>query len=140
MAEASHTTVIGPDTKIKGEMTFESTARLLGTFEGKIQAKGELQVADSAQCRASVDAGKVLVDGLVEGNINARERVELTARAKMKGDLVSTKLVVADGATFVGHVTVGPEAAKMAGSSGGGSAASSIEGKPADTRVTPPNR
>ncbi len=135
MADASHTTVIGPDTKIKGEMTFESTARLLGQFEGKIQAKGELQVADSAQCRASVDAGKVVVDGLVEGNINARERVELTARAKMKGDLVAAKLVVADGATFVGHVTVGPEAGKM-----GGTAASSIESKPADTRVTPPNR
>ena len=36
------TTVIGADTHIKGDMTFETTARLLGTFEGKIASKGEL--------------------------------------------------------------------------------------------------
>ncbi|MBL9032392.1 MAG: polymer-forming cytoskeletal protein [Phycisphaerae bacterium] len=110
MPEPTQTTVIGPDTKIKGEMSFDNTARILGQFEGKIVAKGELQIADTAACRAAVEAGKVLVDGLVDGNITARERVELTARAKMKGDLVASKLVVAEGASFVGHVTVGPDA------------------------------
>jgi cytoskeletal protein CcmA (bactofilin family) len=110
----NQTTIIGADTHIKGDMTFDSTARLLGTFEGRISAKGELQIADSAACRASVEATKVLVDGTVEGNVTARERVELTAKAKVKGDLVATKLVVAEGASFVGHVTVGPDAAKAA--------------------------
>ncbi len=114
MPDPTQTTVIAADTKIKGEMSFENTARLLGQFEGKINAKGELQIADGAACRAAVEAGKVMVDGLVEGNISARERVELTGRAKMKGDLVAAKLVVAEGAAFVGHVTVGPDAAKAA--------------------------
>ncbi len=114
MPDPTQTTVIAADTKIKGEMSFENTARLLGQFEGKINAKGELQIADGAACRAAVEAGKVMVDGLVEGNINAREKVELTGRAKMKGDLIAAKLVVAEGASFVGHVTVGPEAAKAA--------------------------
>jgi cytoskeletal protein CcmA (bactofilin family) len=113
MAEAvPQTTIIGNDTHIKGEMTFEGSARILGTFEGKISAKGELHVADGASCKASVEAGKVTVDGAVEGNVSARERVELTARARMKGDLVAAKLLVAEGAAFVGHVTVGPEAGK----------------------------
>lgn len=107
-------TVIGPDTKITGEMSFDGTARILGTFEGKIAAKGELQVASGATCRAAVDAQKVIVDGVVDGNVNARERVELTSKAKMTGDLVATKLVVAEGASFVGHCTVGPDAAKGA--------------------------
>jgi cytoskeletal protein CcmA (bactofilin family) len=128
MPEPSQTTVIGADTKIKGEMSFDSTARLLGHFDGKITAKGELQIADGAQCKASVEASKVIVDGLVEGNINAREKVELTARAKMKGDLVASKLVVADGAAFNGHVSVGPDAAKH--TPGGGTIPSSMEGKP----------
>jgi cytoskeletal protein CcmA (bactofilin family) len=114
MAETTQATVIGADTHIKGEMTFGGTARLLGTFEGKISAKGELHVADGASCKAAVDAGKVTVDGLVEGNVHAGDRVELTARAKMRGDLVATKLLVAEGASFVGHVTVGPDAAKLA--------------------------
>lgn len=121
MAETGNqTTIIGADTQIKGEMTFEGAARLLGIFEGKISAKGELHVADGASCKAAVDAGKVTVDGSVEGNVTARERVELTARARMKGDLVAAKLLVAEGASFVGHVTVGPEAGKGMGTNAAG--------------------
>ena len=117
-ANQPQTTVIGPDTHIKGEMTFEGSAKLLGNFEGKISAKGELLVADGASCKASVDAARVSIDGLVEGNVTARERVELSARAQMKGDLVTPKLLVAEGATFVGHVTVGPESANKFGKMG----------------------
>jgi len=112
---ATQTTVIGADTHIKGDMTFESIARLLGTFEGKITSKGELQVASGASCRAAVEAGKVTIDGEIEGNVTARERVELTAKAKVKGDMVAARLVVAEGAAFVGHLTVGPDAAKSLG-------------------------
>jgi cytoskeletal protein CcmA (bactofilin family) len=136
MADPTNTTVIGADTHIKGDMTFDSTARLLGTFEGKITSKGELQVANGATCRASVEASKVLVDGEVDGNLAARERVELTAKAKMKGDLVSARLVVAEGAAFTGHVTVGPDATKAFPS--GGTAPSMTEAKPAGMATTAP--
>jgi len=111
-ATAPQTTVIGPDTHIKGDMTFDGTARLLGTFEGTITAKGELQIANGATCKAAVDAAKVTVDGDVDGNVTARDRVELTAKAKVKGDLIASRLVVAEGASIVGHVSIGPDAAK----------------------------
>jgi cytoskeletal protein CcmA (bactofilin family) len=109
---ANHTTVIGPDTHIKGDMTFDHTARILGSFEGSISAKGELQIAEGAKCKATVEASKVVVDGAVEGNLTGRDRVELTAKARMKGDLVTARLVVAEGAAFVGHCTVGSDATK----------------------------
>jgi cytoskeletal protein CcmA (bactofilin family) len=114
---SAHTTVIGPDTTIKGEMTFEGAARILGNFEGKISAKGDLHIADGASCKASVDAARVTIDGTVEGNVSARERVELTAKAKMKGDLNAARLLVAEGAVFTGHVSVGPEAANRSAAS-----------------------
>ena len=134
MAETgTQTTIIGSDTHIKGDMTFDGTAKLLGTFEGKITAKGDLHVADGATCRAVVEAGKVTVDGTVDGNVTARERIELTGKAKMKGDLISARLLVAEGASFVGHCTVGPEATKggattYTGAASGGAIA---EAKPA---------
>jgi cytoskeletal protein CcmA (bactofilin family) len=109
---SGQTTIIGADTHIKGDMTFDGAAKLLGTFEGKITAKGDLHIAEGATCRAVVDAGRVTVDGTVDGNVTARERVELTAKAKMKGDLVTAKLLVAEGASFVVHCTVGADAAK----------------------------
>jgi cytoskeletal protein CcmA (bactofilin family) len=132
MAETTNqTTIIGPDTHIKGEMSFDNTAKLLGSFEGQITAKGELQVAEGAKCKATVEASRVTVDGSVEGNMIARERVSLNANAAMKGDLTAAKLVVAEGAVFVGHVKVGPDAAK------GGTGAQTAEAKPTATRAEP---
>lgn len=107
MADNREITVIGADTHIKGEMSFGSTARVLGTFEGTITAKGEIHVADGATCKASIEAATVSVDGVVEGNVTAHDKLMLNAKARMKGDLIAPTLVVAEGAEFVGHVTVG---------------------------------
>jgi cytoskeletal protein CcmA (bactofilin family) len=125
MAETSDTsTVIGSDTHIKGEMSFDNSARILGKFEGTINAKGKLHVADGASCKAQVQAGAVVVDGQVEGNISANDSIHLNAKSKLIGDLVASKLVVAEGAALNGHINVGPDAAKGAGISRPGGAPS----------------
>ncbi len=114
MSEQTHTTVIGPDTHIKGEMVFEHAACLLGRFEGRITSKGELAIGEGAVCKASVDAARIIVDGGVEGDIIARERLELNPGAIVNGDIVAAKLVVAEGASFMGHCKVGEAAVKAA--------------------------
>ena len=122
MADIKETTVIAADTVIKGEMTFEHTARIQGRFEGKIAAKGELQVAESAVCAAEVAAGNIIVDGSVDGNVQAQQKIQLNAKAKLKGDIVAERLITAEGASIYGHVAVGPEAAKGRAAGGGGGA------------------
>ena len=122
--QESQITVIGPDTRIKGEMSFDRTARLLGQFEGKVSTTGELQVGASAHCKAAVEAGTVIVDGLVEGDILASERVQLNGSARVNGDVVAEKLIVSEGASFNGHCKVGPEAVAEA----------SLAAKPAQTQ------
>ena len=112
MSEHDTGTVIGADTVIKGEMTVEKLARILGRFEGTIQAKGQVEVADQAVCKADVEAGTMLVDGKVEGNITAVEKAQLNGTAKVVGDLTAKKLVVIEGAAFKGMVHVGPDAVK----------------------------
>jgi cytoskeletal protein CcmA (bactofilin family) len=107
-------TVIGPDTKIKGEMYFEKSARILGSFEGKIIAQGEVQIGVGALCNAAVEAERVIVDGRVNGPIIARDRLTLTSNAQVQGDLTAGTLVVAEGASFVGHCHVGPHAQELA--------------------------
>ncbi len=112
-------TVIGPDTHIKGEMVFENSACILGRFEGRIASKGELAIGDSAVCKAGIDAARIVVDGVVEGDIVARERLELNTGATINGDIVAAKLIVAEGATFIGHCRVGEAAVKSAKEPGG---------------------
>jgi cytoskeletal protein CcmA (bactofilin family) len=107
-------TVIGPDTRIKGEMSFERTARLLGHFEGRVTTPGELQIGASAHCKAALEAGTLIVDGQVEGDVLARERVQLNGTAKVVGDIVAERLIVSEGASFSGHCRIGPEAVAAA--------------------------
>lgn len=108
-------TVIGADTRIKGEMFFEKSARILGHFEGKITAQGEVQIGNGANCNAAVEAEQIIVDGSVQGPLFARDRLTLTKNAQVQGDLTAGTLVVSEGASFVGHCNVGPRAQEMTG-------------------------
>ncbi len=110
MPEKKETTLIAADTFIKGEMTFEKSAVIQGKFQGSIAAKGDLTIADSADCNAEVEASNIVVDGKVTGNVTASSSIKLTNNARLVGDIVATKLVTAEGASLSGHVTVGPSA------------------------------
>ncbi len=114
MAEANqdYPTILGPDASFKGEMSFEKGLKLQGRFEGKINSPGRLHVAKEAKMQADVDAGAIIVEGDVHGNLTANDRIELKASARYEGDLRASKLVVEEGAVFSGHVSVGPEAVK----------------------------
>lgn len=122
MAESNEITIIASDTKIKGEMTFQKAAKILGTFEGKINAKGELQIAPTANCKADVECNGMVLDGTIEGNVTAMGKIQLNSNGKIQGDIVAEKLVTAEGASIYGQVAVGPDAVKNIKASGGGSA------------------
>jgi len=105
-------TILGPDASFKGELTFEKGMRLQGKFEGTINTPGRVHVSKEAKMQANVDAGAVIVEGDVHGNLSANDRIELKQSARYEGDLRASRLVVDEGAILVGHVTVGPDAVK----------------------------
>jgi cytoskeletal protein CcmA (bactofilin family) len=108
------TTVIGADAVFKGELSFDKGVRVDGRVEGKISTKGRLAISQGGTLQADVDAGAINVEGTVNGNLTAADRVELRQSARLKGDIRATKLLVAEGATFIGQCNVGPDAAKGA--------------------------
>ncbi|MGB2984944.1 MAG: polymer-forming cytoskeletal protein [Phycisphaerae bacterium] len=117
MAESSneYSTTIGSDAVFKGELKFEKGVRLLGKFEGEISSEGQLVVAEGAALNGNVKAGTVRIDGHVKGNLNANTKVQLTASARLEGDVQTARLEVAEGAVLVGRCTVGVDAQGKAG-------------------------
>ena len=93
-------TILGPDAVFKGEMSFEKGMRLMGRFEGKVTTPGRLHVAKEAKLHADVEAGAIIVEGEVQGNLVANDRIELKQSARYEGDLRASKLVVDEGAVF----------------------------------------
>jgi cytoskeletal protein CcmA (bactofilin family) len=51
------------------------------------------------------------VEGEIKGNVSAQDLVELKSTARLQGDLRCERLIVVDGARFVGHCNVGNGAA-----------------------------
>jgi cytoskeletal protein CcmA (bactofilin family) len=88
--------------KFAGELTFE------GKLEGEIVSDGTLQLGDTSQITGNINAASVIVRGKVNGNITAKERIEIKAKAELFGDIKSSKLVIEEGVTFVGKTEVNP--------------------------------
>ena len=121
--DTKEATVIGTDTHIKGEMTFKKSVRLVGSLEGRVVGEGELHVAEGARCRADVETPAVVVDGAIEGNVTARDKVQLNAKGVVRGDIRAGKMVMSEGASFYGQCAIGPEAIKDAPAARPGQAA-----------------
>lgn len=117
-------TVIGNDVVIKGEITVEKGLRVDGLIEGAVTTKGKVHVGKTGQLSAEVNGGAVVIEGKVKGNVTATDRVTLEATSNVSGDLTASKLIVHEGATFVGKVNIGADAVK-------GGATSSKDGVPA---------
>ena len=100
-------TIIGADAIFKGELSFDAAAKLMGRFEGSINAKGKVHVADGAQCKATVKAKEISVEGNVEGNVEALDRVEIKTKGAILGDVTAARMVMADGASIDGHCRIG---------------------------------
>jgi cytoskeletal protein CcmA (bactofilin family) len=100
-------TTIGEDAVFKGELSFDQSVRLLGRFEGAIETKGNLMIAEGASLQGEVKAGDINVDGQIKGNLHATGKVRLSASANLEGDLHVNRLEVADGAVFIGRCVVG---------------------------------
>ncbi len=128
--EGGELTIIGADTHIEGKMRFQKGAKVNGKFDGEITGPGELRVANNAMCKANVEAGSVSVDGTIEGNISAKDRVALNNGGRVKGDIVAAKMVMAEGAALYGQVAVGPDAAQQRGMTTGAGPAPTTPGAP----------
>lgn len=107
MNDSEFPTIIGPDAKFKGDLVFDKSVKILGGFEGSISTNGSLVVAGEGIVQADVEAGTIAVEGQINGNVMAKDLVELKKTARLQGDLKCERLVVVDGARFVGHCDVG---------------------------------
>ena len=110
MDARENTSILGPSAVFKGEFTFEGDARIQGTVEGTIVSKGEVRIDHGGHVKGNIHAATICVDGKVDGDLTATDRLELLANANARGDISTKSLIVVQGAAFVGHVSVGPDA------------------------------
>ncbi len=93
--------------RVSGHLSFQGPARIDGFVEGEIQCQGSLTVGEGAEVRARISGQVVTIQGKVEGNITAKERVELLAPARLIGNVNAPRLIIAEGVVFDGDCSMG---------------------------------
>ena len=95
-------TLLGKGSEFEGKLTFEGQVRIDGKFNGQIVTKDVLVIGDGARVQAEINAGTVIINGTVEGNVRAAQLIELHAPARVKGNLESPALTMDRGVIFEG--------------------------------------
>src|ERR1041385_6970421 len=100
--------VLAADVEIKGNLKFSGELTFEGKLDGEIQTDGTLSLGDTAVVNGNISAQSVVVRGKVNGNITAKEKIDIKSKTELFGDIRASKLAVEEGVTFVGKTEVNP--------------------------------
>lgn len=95
-------TLIGNGTIFEGSLTSKESICIEGTVRGKVVCEGSVIVGEKGRVDADIFADTVLLGGEVNGNIVSKTKLEITTSGKLKGDIKTGSLIIAEGVAFEG--------------------------------------
>ena len=98
-------TVLGPSTRLEGELISDGNIRLDGMFTGTLKISGNVLVGETARITADINARNVSIAGAVRGNVSGN-RVQLLRTGRVWGDIRATALTTEEGAFIDGKISM----------------------------------
>src|SRR5258706_12479799 len=108
MTQTNTKNVLGTDVEVKGQLKLSGGLAFDGKLDGEINSEGTLNLGDNAIVKGNITANSVVVRGKVNGNVVAKEKIDIKTKAELFGDIRAPKLVIEEGVTFVGKTEVNP--------------------------------
>lgn len=99
--------VLAEGAEFEGLLALGRAARIGGRVRGEILSAGLVWIGEAARIAARIEAGAVVIEGRVEGDVSARERIELRSSARVRGDLCAPRLSLAEGSVLEGSCAMG---------------------------------
>jgi len=104
---------LGKSVVIKGELSGSKDLYVDGNVEGNIELRNHsLTVGPNGNVKANVSAKAVVIQGRLDGSVNASDRVELRKSAVVTGDLTTQRIAIEEGAFLKGKVDIQKEGGK----------------------------
>src|SRR5882757_2202082 len=102
-------TLIGKASRVHGDLEFAGGLHLDGSIAGNVRAEpvegSSLSISETGFIEGNVEAGNVMLNGTVRGDIVARERVVLGATARVQGNVYYGIIEMTLGAQIMGKLT-----------------------------------
>jgi cytoskeletal protein CcmA (bactofilin family) len=94
---------VGHGTVLTGETHFQMMLRVDGQLTGTVTSDGgTLIVGTNGQVDANVSVGVATVNGIINGDVIATEKIQLGRTARVMGNIATPRLVIEEGAVFEG--------------------------------------
>src|SRR5947209_4422649 len=100
--------VLTSDVELKGTLKFSGELTFDGKLDGDINTDGTLNLGDNAVVKGNLNVNSVIVRGKINGNVAAKEKIDVKSKTELFGDIRAPKLVIEEGVTFVGKSEVNP--------------------------------
>jgi cytoskeletal protein CcmA (bactofilin family) len=115
MDNASPQSVISNEIEIIGTIKGSGSVRIDGKLEGELHCNGDAVIGQTAQIKGNIVVNSATVEGAVNGNITAKDRIEMKSSARVTGDIRAKRLSVEDGVTFIGRSEVNSSSSPISG-------------------------
>lgn len=99
-------TVVGPGSAVRGDFRVSGGLRLDGQVDGRMDLGGGFVAGSNSLLKGELHCRDAVIAGRIEGNVFAREVVELQAGAHVIGNIECKSLVVHRGSFFQGSCTM----------------------------------
>ena len=100
-------TIISQGVTLDGKISSEGSIRVDGTIQGDVNSQENVTVGESGEVFGQINGQIITIGGKVNGVINAKDRLILEAKAKLKGDVFTKIFVIEAGAQFDGKSNMG---------------------------------
>ncbi len=98
--------LIGEGSLFKGDLSIDGLLRIDGDFKGIINQGGKVLVGKSGRVEASVNAGTVVIGGVLKGNVVASEKVVILSTGMLIGNVTAPRLLVEEGVILNGSCNI----------------------------------
>jgi cytoskeletal protein CcmA (bactofilin family) len=98
---------VGHGTMLTGETAFEAMLRVDGHLVGTVSSEaGTLIIGTNGRVDANVNVSAAVINGTVNGDIAASEKIQLGRTARVIGNIQTPRLTIEDGAVLEGGCTM----------------------------------
>ena len=101
--------IIGEGSYFKGEFTLNGTLRIDGCYEGEKLEVDNVFVGQTGKVKSNIKAVSAVIEGIIIGNIEAKNRVMLMPTSRVLGEIRTPELIIQNGVILEGLCIVAPD-------------------------------
>ena len=132
---------LGKNVTVKGQIFAREDLTIDGEVEGTVEChEHRLTIGPNARVQAGLKAREIIIQGSIQGNVDATDKIDIKKEAKLVGDIKTSRIVIEDGAYFKGSIDISKPQSRAQGQGQQAPAASQPAAAAATSQAGTPSR